>query len=565
MNKDNKDLHENSVKETPENIENTKDVSTENSTNEVNDDMTNKHKKNKKPKKEKKDKPKKEKKKFNTKKLKYGTLATVFTLIIVAIVVAVNLIVQDVTERFDLTMDLTDNDIYTISQDTIDYLVSIEDEIEITVLADESAFENNAIYFKQASEVIKKYALYSDKISVSFVDMNKNPSVVTRFNEVYKGDLTEGDIVVFREALSEDDSDRIKVLSLSSLFTTSTDSYGNTTVSQSNAEQELTSAVMYVTDANPKKAVLVSTDMPTSVYASAQSLLNMLSSNGYDLEEVDLLTDDLDIESTDLLLILSPLNDFSTPVIDKISDYLYNDGNLGKNVLYMANYDQNTTSNIDEFLEEWGLAIGDSYIAETNTSASQNVSVYGLGYTIRSSIGVIANDDYADLVSDTTLPIAVPLPRPIEILWETNGDRETSVIMTTSNTSALIPRDATDDFDISTAVTGLQNVMAMGSKYVFNEDNEKITSNVMVMGSAFMTDIYITSDTSYNNGEFILNAINKMTGKSSGITIVPKSLSISTISIDDTQILAIRTVVMFVIPLVIVAIGVVVYIRRRNK
>jgi len=565
MNKDNKDLHENSVKETPENIENTKDVSTENSTNEVNDDMTNKHKKNKKPKKEKKDKPKKEKKKFNTKKLKYGTLATVFTLIIVAIVVAVNLIVQDVTERFDLTIDLTDNDIYTISQDTIDYLVSIEDEIEITVLADESAFENNAIYFKQASEVIKKYALYSDKISVSFVDMNKNPSVVTRFNEVYKGDLTEGDIVVFREALSEDDSDRIKVLSLSSLFTTSTDSYGNTTVSQSNAEQELTSAVMYVTDANPKKAVLVSTDMPTSVYASAQSLLNMLSSNGYDLEEVDLLTDDLDIESTDLLLILSPLNDFSTPVIDKISDYLYNDGNLGKNVLYMANYDQNTTSNIDEFLEEWGLAIGDSYIAETNTSASQNVSVYGLGYTIRSSIGVIANDDYADLVSDTTLPIAVPLPRPIEILWETNGDRETSVIMTTSNTSALIPRDATDDFDISTAVTGLQNVMAMGSKYVFNEDNEKITSNVMVMGSAFMTDIYITLDTSYNNGEFILNAINKMTGKSSGITIVPKSLSISTISIDDTQILAIRTVVMFVIPLVIVAIGVVVYIRRRNK
>ena len=87
----------------------------------------------------------------------------------------------------------------------------------------------------------------------------------------------------------------------------------------------------------------------------------------------------------------------------------------------------------------------------------------------------------------------------------------------------------------------------------------------MVMGSAFMSDIYITSDTSYNNGEFILNSVNKMTGKSSGITIVPKSLSISTISIDDTQVTAIRTVVMFVIPLVIVAIGVVVYVRRRNK
>ena len=231
----------------------------------------------------------------------------------------------------------------------------------------------------------------------------------------------------------------------------------------------------------------------------------------------------------------------------------------------MANYDQNKTDNIDAFLEEWGLSVGDSYIAETNTSASQNVTVYGLGYTIRSSIGVIANDDYADLVSDTTLPIAVPLPRPIETLWETNGDRETSVILTTSNTSALVPRDASVDFDISTAVTGMQNVMAMGSKYIFDDNNQKVTSNVMVMGSAFMSDIYITSDTSYNNGEFILNSVNKMTGKSSGITIVPKTLSISTISIDDTQVTAIRTVVMFVIPLVIVAIGVVVYVRRRNK
>ncbi len=548
MSKNKKNLQENSVNETPKGSSTNKDVSTENSN-----------------KKDKKDKPKKDKKPLNTKKLKYGTLATVFTMIVVAIVVAINIIAQDVTERFDLTMDLTDNDIYTVSQDTIDYLKDLDQKVEITVLADESAFENNAIYFKQASEVIKKYALYSDNISVSFIDMNKNPNIVSKYNDIYKGDLAEGDIVIFREGTSDEDSDRIKVLSLNNLFTTSTDNYGNTTVTQSNAEQELTSAVMYVTDANPKKAVLVSTDMPTSVYASAQSLLKMINSNGYDLEEVDLLTNDLDVENTDLLLILSPLNDFNNAVIDKISDYLYNDGKLGKNVLYMANYDQNKTDNIDAFLEEWGLSVGDSYIAETNTSASQNVTVYGLGYTIRSSIGVIANDDYADLVSDTTLPIAVPLPRPIETLWETNGDRETSVILTTSNTSALVPRDASDDFDISTAVTGMQNVMAMGSKYIFDDNNQKVTSNVMVMGSAFMSDIYITSDTSYNNGEFILNSVNKMTGKSSGITIVPKSLSISTISIDDTQVTAIRTVVMFVIPLVIVAIGVVVYVRRRNK
>jgi hypothetical protein len=159
----------------------------------------------------------------------------------------------------------------------------------------------------------------------------------------------------------------------------------------------------------------------------------------------------------------------------------------------------------------------------------------------------------------------VPVARPLELLWETNGDRETTTILCTSSTSALIPLDADSDFDISTAETGIQNVMVMGSKYIYDDDNEKVTSNLMVMGSAFMCDPYITQDTSYNNGEFILNAINQMTGKSNGITIVPKSLSIQSISIETAEATAIKTVVMFVIPIIVVLIGILVYVRRRNR
>lgn len=559
MSKKDKDLQDNSINETLE------DTSSNDVSVEVSKNVDEKSKDKTKKEKSKKDKPKKEKKPFNSKKLKYGTLATVFTLIVTAIIIAINLIAQTVTEKFDLTMDLTQNDIYSISQDTIDYLSTIQQDIQIIVLADESAFDDSTLYLKQASEVIKKYALYSDRISVEFVDINKNPNYISKFKDIYSGDLTEGNIVVYREGTGEDDADRIRVLTLNNLFTISTDNYGNSSVTESKAEQELTSAVMYVTDANPKKAVLVSTSMPNSVQYSAQSLLQILNTNGYDLEEVDLLTSDLDMESTDLLVICSPLNDFNTAVIQKISDFLYNDGNLGKNVLYIANYNQNSTPNIDALLEEWGLSVGDYYIAESDSSASQTVGLYGEQTYIKSSIGVISNDDYADLVSDTSLPIAVPVARPIEILWENNGDRETCAILKTSTTSSLVPFDSTSDFDISTAVTGEQNVMAMGTKYIFNDDNEKITSNVMVIGSAYMTDPYISQDTSYNNGEFILNSINKITGKSNGITIVPKSLSISTISIDEAQAVTIRTVVMLIVPLIIVAIGLVVYIKRRNK
>lgn len=540
MNEDNKDLQEN--QEVPK-------VETSN-----------------KDKKSKSDKPKKEKKSFNAKKLKYGTLATVFTVIVTAIVIVINLIAQTITNKYDLTLDLTDDDIFKISDETIEYLSNVDKKVQIIVLAEKSLFEDREIYYKQASEVIQKYALYNDNITVEYIDMNKNPNYVSKFNDLYQGNLVEGNIVVYREGSSENDSDRIKVLSLNDMFTIAIDNTtGASTITESKAEQVLTSAVMYVTDANPKKAVLVASDMPQSVYYSAESIITMLDSNGYDLERVDLLTADIDVESTDLLLILSPLNDFNSTVIDKISDFLYNGGKLGKNVLYVANYDQNQTKNIDSFLEEWGLKVGSSYIAESDSSASQNVSVYGLQSTIKSSIGVISNEEYADMVTDTTLPIAVPISRPIEILWENNGDRETTSILSTSDTSALVPLDADSNFDIKTAVMGAQSVVAIGSKYVFNENNEKVTSNVLVLGSAFISDAYITSDTSYNNGEFVLNTINKTTGKSQGITIVPKSLSISTIQISDAQQVGIRSVVMFVIPLAIALIGVIVYFKRRNK
>ena len=520
---------------------------------------------NKKDKNEKQSKPKKEKQPINKKKLKYGSLATALTVIVVAIVVVINVIATNVTDRFDLTLDLTNDDIFTISQDTIDYLNDVQQDVQIIVLSDKSNFEDKAIYYKQASEVIQKYAKYSDKVTVEYINMNKNPNYVSKFKSIYSGDLTEGDIVVYRKGTGENDSDRIKVLTLNDLFTISYDDSGNGSVTQSKAEQELTSAVMYVTDANPKKAVLVSADMPNSVQYASYALKNMIESNGYDVEELDILTSDIDVDSTDLLVVFSPLNDFNSAVIDKISDYLYNDGKLGKNMLYVANYDQNTTTHIDEFLAEWGLKVGDNYVVETDSSSAQTVGVYGLNNYINSSIGVIANDDYSSLVSDTTLPIAVPVARPIELLWETNGDRETCTILNTSSTSALVPLDADNTFDISTAVTGIQNVMAMGSKYIFDDNNEKVTSNVMVMGSAFMTDVYITSDTSYNNGEFILNAINKMTGKSQGITIVPKSLVVSSVEISNLQYNVLKTILVIVVPLVVVVIGFIVFAKRRNK
>lgn len=115
--------------------------------------------------------------KINKKKLKYGSAATAITVIVVALVVVLNIIIKLVGERTDLTIDLTSSSTFEISQESIDYINSLSEPVEIVTMSAESVFrDSGSVYFKQAYEVLKKYELNSDTVTVNFVDMTANPT-----------------------------------------------------------------------------------------------------------------------------------------------------------------------------------------------------------------------------------------------------------------------------------------------------------------------------------------------------------------------------------------------------
>ena len=114
--------------------------------------------------------------KINKRKLKYGSLSTAITIVFIAIVVIVNLNISSLSDKYSIKLDLTDNKIFEISQDTIDYISKIDKDVDIEVMADEYLFEVSGTHYKQVAEVIKKYVQYSDHIIVEFLDMDKNPN-----------------------------------------------------------------------------------------------------------------------------------------------------------------------------------------------------------------------------------------------------------------------------------------------------------------------------------------------------------------------------------------------------
>lgn len=530
-------------------------------------------------------KPEKEKRSFNKKKLKYGTLATVITVVFIAFIVVVNLIAGILTDRKGLKIDLTKEQYYEISQDTIDYISSLKTDVEIAVTVKESSLESQT--GKMALETLNKFKQHSKHISVDFYDVASNPDIITKYSKIYNGEIKAGQIVI--EA-----NDKVKVLDIvNDLFTIQSNYYGGTSITGYKGEQEMLSALMKVTDANTKKAAIISMYNGASIcHSDNESIIGLLfalmDKNGYQVEDIDLMSDELSPADYDMIVLPAPLNDLTQDSIKKMEDFLYNDGNLDRDMLYIADYMQYATPNLDDFLEVWGIEIGSGIVYEEDDNSQY---IYTLRGDLRAPIAQIADETYSEGLSNTKMPIVAPYSRPINLLFDSNVDRTAKAILTTTDSAFLYPMETQSaeeiqvkaeavknnenpteaetekptKFDPEKAERSEYNLMALAVKSNTDSDNTVHENNVMVIGGAFILDYFLVNSTAYNNAEYIINAINKMCGKENGIIIAQKDLSVQTIDIKSSQIKAISRVVIYIIPLIVVSAGIVVYLRRRNR
>lgn len=538
----------------------------------------------------------KEKKPFNKKKLKYGSVAVVITVVFIAVVVFVNLIAEILTDKKNLKLDLTAQKYYEVSQDTIDYIKDVKKDVVIDVMYQKENFEKSS-YMKMVLETLNKYQQNSDHIEVEFHDIVSEPDVINKYSDVYSGTIQQGSIVVAC-------GDRVKVISsIDDLFTIDTSSYyqtGSSTITGYKGEQELTSAVMSVTDANPKKAAFITGYNGSSIYHSynsnaVNSLYNLMNKNGYEISQIDILNDDLSPDDYDIVVLPAPVNDLTTDCISKLDDFLYNGGKLDRNMIYIADIFQYKTPNIDDFLEIWGIEVGDSVVYESNADKNQKVTI-STG-SAEAPIVSSVDDDFTSGLSNTKLPIVAPVSRNINLLFDANVDRTTDSLLQTSDTAYLYPlnmksvdeakaeaaeqeqaasdaensteateeeTEATTKFDTETAEKATQNVMALAKK-TNTENNETHTNNLLVIGGMSLVDPNLTSSATYNNAEFVVNAINQICGKENGIIIAEKSLTQTTIDITAAQITTIRRIIEYVIPLIVIAAGIFVYVWRKNR
>lgn len=546
---------------------------------------------------------KRQKKMQVRKKLKYGGIATAVTVIFVAVVVLLNVVVAQVCKRNpDAVLDLTTANLYEISDDTVDYIKNLDQDVEIAISSEESTFQSDK-YYKMISETISKYQGYSDHISVTYFDTTKDPDILSKYQDLYAGDISSNQIIVTS-------GDRIKVYSLTDMFEIDQDKYqsyyyGYASLSDCitgfKGEQTLTTAIMNVTDSNPKSVAVITKSNGNYIFSATQAnayavtaMENLLNDNGYDVKELDMVNDTLDAETYDIVVLPAPANDLTMDAIKKLQDFLQNDGNLGKQLIYVADYTQSVTPNLDAFLKDWNLQVDSSYVREDDNNRNQTVQIVasaGKGL-IAPIVSLGDSENYGGNLANSSLPIVAPLARPIQKLPSNNG-RVVYNLLQSSDTSYAYPLTqqassgedttesaseesqeateatttegaATTSFDTDSAVRGANTVMAL-SQSQQSTGSELIESDVIVLGSMAMMDYYLTQDSSYNNAEYFVGVLNSVCGKEDSIVIASKDMAATSISATQTQLVTLRTIVVFLIPLAVAAAGIVVFLRRRNR
>ena len=502
------------------------------------------------------------------KKFKYGTLAAVVTAVVLACVVILNIICQVLNDRYHWNIDMTSTGKYELDSQTIEYLHKLDKDIQIGVMVDESKLENDSRGFNIIVETLERFQKETDgRIEVEYIDMTKQPDAVSRYSKNYENDFVQGDTVVKCGDLTRvvQFSDLIETESTPN-YTTMTYDYSYTFV----GEQSLLSAIAGVTDLNPINVAFIDKTNGQPIYfnydtPSFSAMKELLEKNNYNLTEVDLASDELSAEKYDLAILCAPQNDLTAAQIDKLEQYLKNDGQYGTDLVYFSSCYQQVTPELDAFLEIWGLKFGRSVLYETNEKTAQLVQT-ALG-VMRGTPAVSVSDQELNAGnSDSKLPIVMPYARPIDLQFpEGNNGRETvSLLDSDSTTIELLLDESSDAIDPDNAEKKSFSVAAVASNSV-SVGSGVNASRIVAFGTPMMLDMNIVESKSYLNASYFISVLNAMSGKEALATIAEKALTSNKITVTENQVKWIRYIIVLLIPLLVAVIGFVVYLRRKNR
>ena len=304
---------------------------------------------------------------FHRRQARYGAVATVGVLVALAIVVAVNYPASRQNKRWDLTA----NQVYSLSDQTIKVLQSLDSPAKFTVFDREMALDG----YRDRLDV---YTYHSSNVTTEYVDPEKNPL-------------------------------RAKAAEIQSLGTILVEYKGRVERVTSSDEQSIANALIKAVTGETRKVYFTQghgeKDTDSADRSGYNAIGQALGSDNYGVEKIVLAqAGEVPADAT-VLVVAGPRTDFLQPEIDAVKRYVAKGGKVLA-LIDPPEADRSGTPLLDGFLHDWGFDLGSNIVVDAS----------GIGRLLGTdaSVPVAASYPAHPITTDFQLMTAYPLARSID-------------------------------------------------------------------------------------------------------------------------------------------------------
>ncbi len=462
---------------------------------------------------------------MDKRKMKYGVNSRILAVIVICIILLVNVFVSVLNNKVSLKIDMTQNDIYDISDATRQYLEQYSTPTQVYILSSEAEVD------KKVSMVLDEFARLSSAISVKNINPAENPT----FGKEYVSDgssLVSGTVIF-------DSGDKFKLYTNDDLYSEDR--------KELNAESRFITALKYLAG-EQDSAVYMTTGHNEK---ALNGLVKKLEAESCENGQLNLLNEDIP-DNASMIVVAGPTTDFTSAEIAKLDAYLSNGGDIA----FLFDPSGMNLENLFKYIKQWGIEPLDNVVVEEDTSYQRQIAGTGaILYLVDTGSSEITDS----IVNNNRTVGYFPNSKEIKILFDENNGIKTTALFTSTD-KAYTTYNYNDISKTDDCVTGTVNVG------VFSE-NDATGGSIFVSGNTMLFTIdpdTIESRFGFANYDFFMNYLNYSSGNADYLSTA-KSLTGNYLLIDVAAQRRLFIICIIIMPLAAIAVGVLVWIKRRNK
>jgi len=447
---------------------------------------------------------------------KYVAYAATYIIIVLAAVVVVNVLAN----RFNKSYDATSNKRYSLSDQTAKIVKGLKQNATIT-------YFQQSTRFRDGKDLLDQYANLSPKVKVEYVDPDKNPQAAR-----------EAGIRNFGTAVVQIGTKKEEAKSMT--------------------EEGVTGAFIRDLKSTTRTVCFVSGSGEHQIDDSDRGGLSrfkdLLAKDNYETRTISLLqTAEVPTDCT-TLVVAGPTRNYEQPEVDAIKKYVESGGRallMFDAPLKAGRSEIADNDALASVLQTWGVSLNKDLILDLNPLGQ----IVGLG----PQVALVTSYESQPIVSEMKgTATGFPLSRSLEVK---SGDKTSVQKLFDSSTTSLATTNLSSAAVNVNDPKNKKGPLTIAAAGTYNTGKENAQGRFVVVGSSsWVSNGFINFN---GNNDLALNAVNWLSSDEDLISIRPKEREDRRITMTRSQLSWVRATSQFLLPAIVVVVGVGVWWKRR--